>query len=153
MIDADDLTGILITMTVMLVPISAIVGGYWQKIVVRTQQHREEMARIQSTHQTTLDPNSRSELTALRQELAALRDTTTQYDLSVERNMHEMMHRLQSLESRTATASSSRPGQPAAPSTSAEPSPQARPADYGAPASAPSQAQPEGEPQRIQLGG
>jgi hypothetical protein len=49
-----------------------------------------------------------AELAALRQEIASLRDTTTQFDMSVERTLTELQHRVASLEAvRSSTVTTS----------------------------------------------
>ena len=130
---------------IFLVPISGIIGNYWQKIVKQTQQHREEMARIQYAQNTSLDDNSRSELNALRQELAALRDTTTQYDMSVERNMHGVLQRLQALEARSVAPR-------VAQAMPAEPMTAPRNAIYSSQDESPRGVVPEETPLRLQAG-
>lgn len=142
----DNVVGAICGASVFLIPISAIIGGYWTKIVKQTQQHREEMARLQFGQRTSLDDNSHSELNALRQELAALRDTTTQYDMSVERNMHEVLQRLQSLEAKNAPQRSPQ-------ATPTEPAPTPRATVYSPPIETSHNTAPEETPLRIQTGG
>ena len=88
----------------MLVPISGI---NWRRTGKRlssrlsSTEKRWHVIQYAQPIRFSLTTNSRSELNALRQELAALRDTTTQYDMSVERNMHGVLQRLQALEARS----------------------------------------------------
>ncbi len=130
----------------MLVPVTAIAGGICASMVKKSQQHREEMARLQFGQRTSLDDNSHSELNTLRQELAALRDTTTQYDMSVERNMHEVLQRLQALEAKNAPYR-------AAQATPTEPASTPRATVYSPPIETSHNTAPEETPLRIQTGG
>jgi hypothetical protein len=60
-------------------------------VAIRTR-HTERMAEI-SRAQASSEASS-SEIAALREEVAKLRDTTTQYDLSVEHALQELNQRL-----------------------------------------------------------
>ncbi len=84
----------------ILVPIVAIVGGIASGMLRMWTKHQQEMARINASRQTQNGQFSSSELETLRQEIAQLREVTTQYDMSVDRTLHETQQRLTNLESK-----------------------------------------------------
>jgi TolA-binding protein len=85
----------------VVIPITAIVGGLISEGVKTWTRHREEMARIRASATSGLGETAQSQFELLRNELMALRDTTTQYDMSVEKSLEEIRHRLTTLESRS----------------------------------------------------
>ena len=56
------------------------------------------MERRMEQRMTSQDQNVASEIAAMRQELAQLRDTSTQFDMSIERRLDDMDRRLNSVE-------------------------------------------------------
>ena len=85
------------------VPVTAIVMGIGSGMLKQWARHKEEMARIRMTTRFEMDGAAQGQFETLRQEVMSLRDTTTQYDMSVERSLEEIRHRLTSLESRNGT--------------------------------------------------
>ena len=86
---------------VFLIPITAIVFGIGSSIiksVLRSQERRLEM-RLQ-TQQGQNDVVTQ-QLAALRAEIAALRDTSTQFDMSLENTVQRLEERVSRIEART----------------------------------------------------
>jgi TolA-binding protein len=78
-----------------LIPLTAVIlifGGGLIKRFLDIMERRMEQ-RISSQ-----DRNVASEIAAMRQELAQLRDTSTQFDMSIERRLDDMDRRLNSVE-------------------------------------------------------
>ena len=84
-----------------------MVAGRWYKLRSRELELRAMTGQMHSG-QTS------SEISALRQEIVQLRETTTRFDMSVESSMTEMQRRLSRLEAaqNTATSAASAPASP-----------------------------------------
>lgn len=97
----------------LMIPISAIVlgvGGGIIQSVLKSQERRMEMRlRAQQGQNDTVI----HQLDAIRAEIASLRDTTTQYDLTNDHVVQRLEERLSRLETRTAA-------RPATPQTEGE---------------------------------
>ena len=87
----------------IFVPIAAIVMGVGAGMLRIWTRHQQEMAQIRSTQQVQSNSAESANFEALRRELAQLRDTTTQYDMSVENALGEIKQRLENVESKTQT--------------------------------------------------
>src|SRR5665213_3098243 len=85
---------------VSLVPIAAIVMGVGARMLRTWSLHQQEMARIRQSQGGIASRTDSSAIEALRQEIMQLRDTTTQYDVSVERTMSDLRNRVAHIESR-----------------------------------------------------
>ncbi len=86
---------------IMIVPLTAIVMGVGSKMVKTWTQHEREMALLNVSRRGELNSSSQQELETLRAEIAQLRDTTTKYDLSVDKALQEIQARLNTVEQRT----------------------------------------------------
>jgi TolA-binding protein len=64
---------------------------------------RERIARMQLEARKTPDQDLAQQLDALRQEVARLRDTSTQFDVSHDHALERIDQRLRSVESKTAS--------------------------------------------------
>jgi TolA-binding protein len=64
------------------------------------------MVQAQFGGQSTEIANLRQEIAQLRLELSTLRDTSTQYDMSIQSNIDEIQHRLTTVETRARAAQS-----------------------------------------------
>lgn len=62
--------------------------------------HRRKMEEIRARQQVDISAETRAALEALRQEIAELRDTTTQYDLSFDTALQRLEGRLAGVEQR-----------------------------------------------------
>jgi hypothetical protein len=82
------------------IPVVAIVCGVGAGVFKHWTQHEQEMARIRAMSGSNLSQGQTSSIEELRQEIMALRDTTTQYDMSVEHTLAEIQNRLAHLEGR-----------------------------------------------------
>ena len=60
--------------------------------------HRRKMEEMSLRRQQVLTEDIRAEFAAVRQEIKALRDTTMQYDLSFDTNLHNLERRMTQLE-------------------------------------------------------
>jgi hypothetical protein len=92
---------------ILMSPLSAIVlhfGGEnvkaWLKSRERQMELRLKMIQEQNKKAGKGDGNALTEIAALRAELAALRDTSTQYDISLEHTMQRIEHTVQHVEQR-----------------------------------------------------
>ncbi len=85
---------ILIPIIAVSIPILAV-GGKIIDNVLKSQERRMEM-RIQA--QQGQNKEVTQELAALRAEIAALRDTSTQFDISVEHSVQRLEERLSRME-------------------------------------------------------
>jgi biopolymer transport protein ExbB/TolQ len=65
-------------------------------------EHIQKLARIKADAEKRTDRRTGEALEALRQEVAALRDTTTQYDLSFDAALQRLESRLGHVEERVA---------------------------------------------------
>jgi hypothetical protein len=85
-----------------LIPISAIVLGIGAgivKTITNSQERRLEMRlRLQQGQSDAVT----QQIAALRQEIAALRDTSTQFDVSLEQSVQRLDDRLGRLETKSA---------------------------------------------------
>jgi len=82
----------------LLIPVVAILGGLGKSIVetiVQSAERRHQMTLAARQNQTQ---PSGSELTALRAELTAYKDASTQYDVSLDHVLQRIEHRLDRLE-------------------------------------------------------
>lgn len=67
-------------------------------IVAMTQKHRKEMAQLELERRRASNQEVIQQIEALRQEIAELRQTTTQYDLSLQANLENLQERVRALE-------------------------------------------------------
>lgn len=74
--------------------------------------HRRAMLELRIRAQGNLTDEVRAEFARVRQEIQALRDTTTRFDMSVEETMHQIQRRLEALEQKTRMISSENEQQP-----------------------------------------
>jgi 16S rRNA G527 N7-methylase RsmG len=81
------------------VSIFAIAAVFGRPFFELWSQHEQKMAAIRQPKNGQALEATASEIESLQQDLADLRNTTTQYDVSVERALAEMLHRLERLES------------------------------------------------------
>lgn len=83
---------------VFMIPIVAIVLAMGNKMLNRILEHRERM--INSHRIQAQPPNSEvsRQLEELRQQMIALRDTTTQYDMSIDQTLRRLEQRVEFLE-------------------------------------------------------
>jgi sensor domain CHASE-containing protein len=86
---------------VFMVPITAIVLGIGTGIVktVLSSHERQLEMRLRLKQDTSDIPNQ--QLDALRAEVAALRDTCTHFDMSIEATLQRLDQRVQHLESKS----------------------------------------------------
>ena len=63
-------------------------------------KHRSKLAEMRLQAPARVDVNLRAELDALRQELRQLRETSTQYDLSLDTALQRMESRMEGMERR-----------------------------------------------------
>lgn len=67
--------------------------------------HEERKLKIRSQSQSDAGGETlRSEFDSLRAEVARLRDTSTQYDISIQHSLEDMQNRLERLESKRAVS-------------------------------------------------
>ena len=88
------IAGSILTGILLMIPLYAIRAWHLQKI-----------AAIKANQQVSIAEETRSAINQLRQEVAALRDTTTQYDLSFDSAMHRMESRIGHIENGSKTIS------------------------------------------------
>jgi hypothetical protein len=76
--------------------------AYWLRL--KSQQKMMEM-QMKMSRGEPLSENKDVEITRLREEVARLRETTTQYDISIQHALEETQHRLAALETKTRVVS------------------------------------------------
>ena len=89
----------------LLIPISAIVLGIGGGIIQSILKSQERRMELRLKAQKGQGGDVTKQLEALRAEIAALRDTTTQYDLTNDQIVQHLEERLSRIESRTAARS------------------------------------------------
>ena len=95
----------------LMIPISAIVlgvGGGIVQSILKSQERRLEL-RLQAQQGKNEDVTR--QLEAMRAEIAGLRDTSTQFDMSLEHTVERLEERVGRVETKVAPAASSRPDQ------------------------------------------
>ena len=81
-----------------LVPIIAILSVFGIPISAIWLSHAQKMAKIKAERGTNLPPNVVAELTALREEVAHLRETTTRFDMSFDAALTRLEERVDTVE-------------------------------------------------------
>jgi TolA-binding protein len=61
-------------------------------------KHRKEMARLEMERRTTVNQEIVAQIEALRREIAELRHTATEYDMSLQMNLENLQERVRTLE-------------------------------------------------------
>lgn len=91
----------------LMIPILAV-GGWiipvTVKSVLKSQERRLELQMQQGQNEAAAQ-----QIDALRQEVAALRDTSTQFDVSLEHNVQRLEDRMGRVEIKTASAQAAPP--------------------------------------------
>ncbi|MBV9849740.1 MAG: hypothetical protein JO250_08730 [Armatimonadetes bacterium] len=90
---------------VFLIPITAIVLGIGSSIVKSILQSQERRLEMRLQNQQGQNDAVVQQLAALRAEVAGLRDTSTQFDLSLENSMQRLEERVSRLEIKAAVPS------------------------------------------------
>jgi predicted nucleic acid-binding Zn-ribbon protein len=85
----------------VLIPLLAIGGGIVKGILNSQERRLELRLQAQQGQNTAVT----EQIAALRQELAALRDTSTQFDVSMEQNVQRLEDRLGRLETKSTVQS------------------------------------------------
>lgn len=85
-----------------LVVLAAVVFIFGVALIVpvlaMTQKHRREMAMLELEKQRKSNEEILKQIEALRQEIAELRQTTTQFDMSLQANLENLLERVRALE-------------------------------------------------------
>ncbi|MCC6728055.1 MAG: hypothetical protein IT208_01825 [Chthonomonadales bacterium] len=95
---AEHLLAVLVIAIFMSIPLAAILCA-----------HRRRMAEIELRHRQPGDEALRQQVNALQQQVAALRDTTTSYDLSFDTALQRVERRLSAVERNGAHAPDEQP--------------------------------------------
>lgn len=94
----------IIALSIPIVAIVMGVGGDIIKRILRSQEHRLEMKlRLQEGKSNS----SQAEIDALRREIAALRDTSTQFDVSLSSSVERLEQRMGRVETKVAASNAS----------------------------------------------
>ncbi len=86
----------------LMIPISAIVLGVGSGIVQSILKSQERRMELRLKLQKGQSGDVTKQIEALRVEIAALRDTTTQYDMTNDQIVQRLEERLSRVESKTA---------------------------------------------------
>lgn len=86
-----------------LIPISAIVLGIGAGIVKTITNSQEKRLEMRLRLQQGQSDAVTQQIAALRAEIAALRDTSTQFDVSLEQSVQRLEDRLSRLETKSTT--------------------------------------------------
>ncbi|MGQ9656583.1 MAG: hypothetical protein ACUVV1_01625 [Fimbriimonadales bacterium] len=85
-----------------IVALAAIVfifgSALFVPIAAMVLKHRKEMLQMELEKGRLSNQELAAQIEALRQELAALRDTATQYDMSLQANLETLQERVRQLE-------------------------------------------------------
>lgn len=91
MIDLGELTGLVAVICIfgpaVIIPVTAMV-----------LKHRKEMMKLEIERRTTVNQDVLAQIDALRREIAELRQTATEYDLSLQANLENLQERVRALE-------------------------------------------------------
>jgi len=87
-------------LVIMAIPITAIVLGIGSEMWKNFLQHQERRLEIKAGTQTSVNSGVLDQIEALREEVARLRDTSTQYDISIQHTLEELQQRVAFVESR-----------------------------------------------------
>ena len=87
----DELTG-LVAVIFALAPIIVI------PVTAMVLKHRKEMVRMEIERRTTVNQEIVAQIEALRREIAELRRTSTEYDMSLQMNLENLQERVRTLE-------------------------------------------------------
>ncbi len=83
------------------VPIVAIIGAFCLAFYRMHMRHLERMSMMRGSNQVPTSNASQETLDMLREDVARLRDTSTQHAMSLQNAMEEMQHRLDMVEAKT----------------------------------------------------
>jgi TolA-binding protein len=92
-----------------LIPIVGIVSVACVIIAKMAFRFEERKLQIRGEIQNTGSDSVRSEVETLRQELARLRDTSTQYDISIQHTLEDVQQRLERVEAKGSVSSRTTP--------------------------------------------
>ena len=85
-----------------LIPLVAIVcifgPALFIPITAMVLKHRKEMLQMELERRRLSNQEIVAQIEAIRQELAQLRDTSTQYDMSLQANLEALQERVRALE-------------------------------------------------------
>lgn len=87
------------------IPIVAIVMGVGSDMVKRILQSQERRMEMKLRLQQGKTNESQAEMDALRREIAALRDTSTQFDVSLSSSVERLEQRMGRVETKQAASS------------------------------------------------
>jgi TolA-binding protein len=91
-----------IIVLVLLIPLSAIVLGIGSGIVQLVLKSSERRMELRLKAQKAQSGDAGKQIELLRAEIAALRDTTTQYDMTNDQIVQRLEERLSRIEAKTA---------------------------------------------------
>ena len=89
---------------IFAVPVVAIVMGIGAQIIKNFLAHQERKYKLKLESQSSASGSVTADIQALRDEVARLRDTSTQYDISIQHSLEDMQQRLEFLERRLGVA-------------------------------------------------
>lgn len=93
----------------LMIPILAV-GGWIIPVTVKSVlKSQERRLELQMQAQQGRNDAAAQQIDALRQEVAALRDTSTQFDVSLEHNVQRLEDRMGRVEIKTASAQAAPP--------------------------------------------
>ncbi len=87
-----------------IIGLTAVVLIFGVPFIAILTEHRRKVMSMQLEMRMLEQNGSSQQLETLRRELQQLRETTTQYDISVENRLQEMENRLKHVENRTVTS-------------------------------------------------
>ena len=99
------ISGVELGALALMIPISAIVLGIGSSIVQSVLKSQERRLELRLKLQKGQGSDSVKQIEALKAEIAALRDTTTQYDMTNDHVVQRLEERLSRIEIKTASQS------------------------------------------------
>ena len=88
----------LIPLVAISLPVIAILGGFSVAITAILTKAAARRHELELTHKQIATSAKDAEIKALREELAAFKDTSTQYDMTIEQAFQRIEHRITRLE-------------------------------------------------------
>lgn len=87
---------------ILVIPVTAIAFGVGHEMLKSVLRHRERKLEIMASSEGAAGETIVQQIQELRDELARLRDTSTQYDISIQHTLEDLQRRMQHVENKHA---------------------------------------------------
>ena len=85
---------------ILVIPVTAIAMGIGHEMLKSVLRHRERKLEIMAGSKNAGNETVLQQIQTLRDEIARLRDTSTQYDISIQHTLDDLQHRMERVESK-----------------------------------------------------